>query len=278
MHNPRIQSRPVMRTTRNTRSTTQKRTRSQPATRENFDSRYEYNVNGWGERPTESIFTLQNLATTAWPLEMGPVLVVSIRSARMGNFVQRMGPWMKHMRRFPATDGRLIQPAKWISTRKVLHSMNAGRMGCYDSHVRIWETIANGPHDVVTVLEDDVDFCYNNATQFLSQLQLYFKELKDNEIQWDGLCWGHGPWAFDKNRPINGLAHWRTPGTCQGFFAYTISRKLAQLLVTKCYPYKNVAVDKWFFDDFVPQTGAKILCAEPRLCWVVDVKSDTNVR
>ena len=206
---------------------------------------------------------------------MGPVLVVSIRPERMAKFSQRMGPWMKHMRRFPATDGRLIDRRKWVSTKKVIQSnMTPGRMGCYDSHVRIWETIAQSPHSVVTVLEDDVDWEYSNAKILLSRMAQYFSELKT--IQWDWLAWGHGPWAFGKNHPISNLEHWRKPGTCQGFFAYTLTRSMAQKLLTKCYPYKGPAVDKWFYDNFIHQVSVNVFTAEPRLCWVLPVVSDTD--
>jgi GR25 family glycosyltransferase involved in LPS biosynthesis len=186
-----------------------------------------------------------------------------------------MGPWMKHMRRFPATDGRLIDKRKWALTKKVVNSnMTPGRMGCYDSHVRIWESIARSPHPVVTVLEDDVDWEYSNAKNILNLMAQYFSELKT--IQWDWLAWGHGPWAFGKNHPIPNLNHWRKPGTCQGFFAYTLTRSMAQKLLTKCYPYKGPAVDKWFYDDFIRQVPVNVFTAEPRLCWVVPVKSDTD--
>lgn len=271
-----ISSRPKMTAApknRSRRSQPSTQSRSlKPFTSSGFDSQYEFLTTGWGQSPTVS---LNEGTQLEWPKEMGPVLVISIRPERMAKFSQRMGPWMKHMRRFPATDGRLINPRKWALTKKVVQSkMTPGRMGCYDSHVRIWETIARSPHEVVTVLEDDVDWDYSNAKSLLTHMAQCFSELKT--ISWDWLAWGHGPWAFDKNHPIPNLKHWRKPGTCQGFFAYTLTRSMAQKLLTKCYPYKNQAVDKWFYDEFIHQVPVNVFTVEPRMCWVVSGESDTS--
>ena len=244
---------------------------------QSFSPQHEFSRLGWSDLPKTSIFNRMQDKILDWPSELGPVLVLSIRPERMKQFEHRMGPWMKHMRRFPATDGRLIDPRRWHRERRVVApNMNPGRLGCYDTHVRIWETIAKSPHSVVTVLEDDVDFDYRNAVHILSRFQEDLSEIK--QIEWDFLCWGHGPWAFGKNIEIPGLRKWRRPGTCQGFFAYTIKRSLAQRLVQQCRPYKNSAVDKWFFDDFISRNHVKVLTADPRLCWVVEVASDTNRR
>jgi GR25 family glycosyltransferase involved in LPS biosynthesis len=247
-----------------------------------FSKQYEFSTVGWGEAPTTSILnrtTLSNEPSSLdWPKELGPVLVLSIRPERMKKFEQRMGPWMKHMRRFPATDGRLIDPKRWYRERRVVApNMAPGRLGCYDTHVRIWETIANSQHPIVTVLEDDVDFdYYRNGHQLMSQMKERIEDVK--HVNWEFLAWGHGPWAFGKNTSVPGMKYWKTPGTCQGFFAYTLTRDLARKLVQRCRPYKGPAVDKWFYDDFIKRNHIKALTAEPRLCWVVDVVSDTNTK
>jgi len=235
-----------------------------------FDPSHEFGGSQqWGDVPTGT-------SPTDWPQGMGPVLVISIRPERMNKFAQRMGPWMKHMKRFPATDGRTINTRQWVASRKVLYTkMTPGQMGCYDSHVRIWETIARSPHSVVTVLEDDVDWCTSNVCAKINQS---LEELKRTHVSWDWLCWGHGPWAFDKNSPVQGLSMWRKPGMCQGFFAYTLTRSMAQKLVSQCRPYKGPAVDKWFYDEFVKKNNVNALCIEPRLCWVVSGESDTDIQ
>ena len=239
-----------------------------------FNGEYEFSVKSWGMVPVKSLLSWdESTRDIFWPKEMGPVLVVSIRPERMQNFSKRMGPWMNHMRRFPATDGRQINTKQWVLSGKVLErGMTAGRMGCYDSHVRVWETIASSNHNVVTVLEDDVDWSFESGHETLLRMKKCFSEIK--QVQWDFLSWGHGPWAFGKNQPC-GLENWRKSGTCQGFFAYTITRDFAKQLVKHCKPYKASAVDKWFYDSFVSSQPCSVLCCEPRLCWVVDVVSDT---
>lgn len=238
-----------------------------------FDPSHEFGLSqNWGETPTGT-------SPTDWPQGMGPVLVISIRPERMNKFAQRMGPWMKHMKRFPSTDGRTINIRHWVSSRKVLYSkMSPGRMGCYDSHVRIWETIARSQYPVVTVLEDDVDLDYAQSSQLCSKINQSLQELNCNHVLWDFLCWGHGPWAFGKNIPFQGLSMWRKPGMCQGFFAYTLTRSMAQKLVTQCRPYKGTAVDKWFYDDFIKKNAVTVLSLEPGICWVVTGESDTGVK
>jgi GR25 family glycosyltransferase involved in LPS biosynthesis len=242
-----------------------------------FSKEYEFKHVGWGKMPSTSIFdqTIDN--SREWPKELGPVLVLSIRPERMKNFQTRMGPWMQYMRRFPATDGRLIDPQKWHRERKVVKkNMAPGRLGCYDTHVRIWETIAKSNYDVVTVLEDDVDFDYKNSVQLLTDFKKRFEDIRNTK--WDFLAWGHGPWAFGKNTNIPGLKYWKRPKICQGFFSYTLTRTMAQKLVSQCKPFKNHAVDKWFYDEFIKQNHVNVLTCEPRMCWVVDVISDTNTK
>jgi GR25 family glycosyltransferase involved in LPS biosynthesis len=252
-------------------------TPSATISRDTFDPQYEFNTRGWGEIPTQPL--TEPITHSEWPQELGPVLVISIRQPRMKAFVQRMGPWMKHMRRFPATDGRNINIKQWVSTRKIAsRGMTPGQLGCYDSHVRIWEAIAQSPHPVVTVLEDDVDFHYNKARDLLTTWARCFAELKQHHIKWDWLCWGHGPWAVGKNKPLPPLSLWRHPGTCQGFFAYTLTRDMAKKLLARRYPYRGPAVDKWFYDEFVVRNPVNVLCVEPRMCWVVSGQSDTNFR
>lgn len=256
------------------------RRNNSPIIDRSFSKQYEFSNVGWGEAPTMSIFNRQASSNKPmcldWPKELGPVLVLSIRPERMKRFEQRMGLWMKHMRRFPATDGRLINPKRWHRERRVMSpNMAPGRLGCYDTHVRIWETIAKSQFSVVTVLEDDVDFdYYKNGQQIISQLKERLDDVK--QVNWEFLAWGHGPWAFGKNAYVPGLKYWKTPGTCQGFFAYTLTRELALKLIQQCRPFKGPAVDKWFYDDFIRRNHIKALTVEPRLCWVVDVISDTN--
>ena len=243
-----------------------------------FDPQYEFSRTGWGEAPapTQSICQVNTITQKLWPYELGPVLVLSIRRNRMDGFIQRMGPWMKHMKRFPCTDGRGIQPPDWLKKKKITQSLSPGQIGCYDSHVRIWQTIAAGPHPVVTVLEDDVDFSYLQGDYFYQQVNRGLQELNQKNVSWDFLSWGYGPQAKNKNLNLPNLSFWKKPNICQGFFAYTLTQKTARLLIKNCFPYQGSAVDMWFYGDFLKKNSLQALCLEPPLCFVIDGPSETT--
>jgi GR25 family glycosyltransferase involved in LPS biosynthesis len=242
-----------------------------------FETRYEFEKTGWGEIPTSSILNTSTQDYKLWPRELGPVLVLSIRRNRFDGFVKRMGPWMTHMKRFNCTDGRFINPSEWLRNKQITQMLSAGRIGCYDSHVKIWKTIAQGPHEVVTVFEDDVDFSWGEKSDhFYNCVRNGLKELIEKNVQWDFLSWGYGPQAINKNVPIVELKYWKTPNICQGFFAYTLTRKMANLLIQKCFPYKDSAVDMWFYWNFVKRNPVKVLCLEPPLCFVINGPSETT--
>jgi len=205
-----------------------------------------------------------------------PTYVVSIRGGRMNGFVERMGPWMQYMRRFPCTDGRFIPIRVWRRRKKVGLGLTRGQAGCYDSHVRIWKAIADGPHAVATVMEDDVDLRWNDYAKW-QRVTEAMAELRAKSVKWDLLSWGHGPWAINKNVPVDGLEHWRRPGYCQGFYIYTITQRAAKRLAAWAgRRYKGPAVDKWVFDQMVPSGKIKALTLEPSLTFVIPGPSETG--
>ena len=138
----------------------------------------------------------------------------------------------------------------------------------------MWQSIADSPFDVVTVLEDDVDYSYANARSILNTMAVALKEIE--HVPWDFLSWGYGPQAINKNTKILNLKHWRKPGICQGFFAYTITKSMAKLLLTQCFPYRHMAVDMWFYWDFIKNNSVNVLCLEPRSCYVIPGPSETS--
>lgn len=235
-----------------------------------FDPQHEYTTgvtNLVEENPSSSVIP--------WPLLMRPVYVVSIRRHRMDGFVQRMGPWMRHMKRFPCTDGRFISLAAWRQRGIIprYSGLNRGQLGCYDSHVNIWKAIASGPHLQGTVLEDDVALDYHRAREITDKIQTALKELEETQTPWEFLAWGYGPWANDSHRDI-GLTYWKQPTRCLGFFAYTIKRDLAARLVRQVRQYIQ-AVDVWFYDQVVRGT-IRALVLYPGLCFVVPGPSETT--
>jgi GR25 family glycosyltransferase involved in LPS biosynthesis len=216
------------------------------------------------------------LSKNLLPKELGPILTISIRRGRFDGFLNRMGAWSQHVKRVKCCDGRGIDIQQWIRTKKInRHSLSKGQLGCYESHVRAWQAIANGPHEIVSVFEDDVDISWTRGSYMLKRMYAALKELKEKNIEWDFLSWGYGPQAIGKNIPINQLRHWKKPNICQGFFMYTMKRSLAQKLLTKCFPY-TAAVDMFFYWDFIKKNNVNVLCLEPRLCFVIDGPSETT--
>lgn len=51
---------------------------------------------------------------------------------------------------------------------------------------------------------------------------------------------------------------------------------MANLLIQKCFPYKDSAVDMWFYWNFVKRNPVKVLCLEPPLCFVINGPSETT--
>ena len=207
---------------------------------------------------------------------------MSIRRNRFDAFVQRMGPWMHHMKRFPAVNGKTLDFALLRGSKQLADGLSEGQVGCYKSHENIWKAIAKSNFEQVTVLEDDVDIRYDNRETFLTKLAAGFRELEERQVEWDFLCWGHGGHTVGKNQEIfppnskEPLQYWRDPNqTCQGFFAYTIKKSLAEKLIQKSSIIME-AIDVWFFCDYVPKHNVKVLCFEPRLCFVVDGPSETT--
>ena len=91
--------------------------------------------------------------------------------------------------RFPATDGRALtdselrQNTTWLGR----HLCTRGMIGCYCSHRRIWEMVAES-YDVAMVLEDDVAL----STDFSDRAEAAVKELETavGQGEWDVLMLG----------------------------------------------------------------------------------------
>jgi GR25 family glycosyltransferase involved in LPS biosynthesis len=249
-----------------------------PASRkEIFRPEFEFDHKKW---PTPgSVSILENPKTVIdqkiWPKELGPVMVVSIRGNRMDGFIQRMGVWMKHMSRFQCINGETINPQLWRRQGKATRILTPGQLGCYQSHVGIWAEIAKSPFDTVTVFEDDVNLTQVGSTAFLKAVSKGLGELASKNLKWDFLSWGHGPWALKKNQPIKGLQNWKSAGMCQGFFAYTIKKSLAQKLLQHAYPIQE-AVDMYFYHRFSDRFRPSTYCLFPSAFFVIKGPSETS--
>lgn len=261
--------------------------RAQPAKRpDTFDPAYEFGSNNYvnvnrAQSDAQDIgdgFRKAQDIGDGFPNFLKPVYVISIRRNRMDGFVHRMGKgWMQWMRRFPCVDGRFINRSTMVKQNKLktTRRLSNGQIGCAESHIGVWRAIANGPHEYATVFEDDVAIDHStNGPAILQRMTAAFNELQEKNLQWDFLSWGHGPWALQKNKPIPGLRHWKSPGMCQGFFAYTIKRSLAAYLVRHVYPFE-FAIDIWVY-RLAMANKFKAYCMSPLAFFVINGPSETS--
>ena len=92
-------------------------------------------------------------ATRGWPEAYAspadpawPVLVISL--ARRPQRRERLRSQAGRVTFIDAVDGKALAP---------MPGLTPGELGCFLSHVAIWRRVADGPHDVVMVLEDDAN-------------------------------------------------------------------------------------------------------------------------
>ena len=121
-----------------------------------------------------------------------------------------------------------------------------GEIGCYHSHLAVWNKISNGTDDFALVLEDDVVFHSNfiAALDYAAAHQDKWDFLKLNKIRAKQpiVQWADGEWT------INAYI-----GPATGFGAYLIKRSLAQRLVARLLPIRRPIdheMDRSFFYDF----------------------------
>jgi GR25 family glycosyltransferase involved in LPS biosynthesis len=112
------------------------------------------------------------------------IYVVSIRDDRLKQTLAQIAPWKKFVQPFIATDGRQINLQEWTSQGRIKQdpdrlsiyerkTLSRGEIGCFDSHRRLWQQIAQQPSSssqvYTLILEDDVNlkadwltYCYLN--------------------------------------------------------------------------------------------------------------------
>jgi glycosyl transferase family 25 len=137
--------------------------------------------------------------------------------------------------RFPAIDGR----AEWdrlvadvdlqAFRRNVGREVLPGEIGCYASHLGVWQALIDSPHEVALILEDDVVF----HNDFLPALDLVLATHKD----WDMVKLN----VIRAKHPVRrkGLASYRLNayvGAFTGMGAYLITRRFAAAQMAAMYP------------------------------------------
>ena len=154
--------------------------------------------------------------------------------------------------RFPAIYGKdhidtLIQRADPEAYARNMGSpILPGKMGCYASHIAVWEAFLASGHDIALILEDDVVF----HDDFLSALKLALAA-KDH---WDTLRFNcvraKIPVAQGKVGPYTLNAY---VGPFTGNAAYLLKRETAERLLPNLWPQTRAfdhELNRFFRHDF----------------------------
>ena len=144
--------------------------------------------------------------------------------------------------------------------------MKRGRIGCYDSHVRLWKTIKQTGVPFALVLEDDADIRY--SSQPTSRIQGALKTLQGHH--WDVVLLGH----YNDRRYKPGLGNGLNKATkWQPMHAYLISQTGVQKLLRNAWPIRH-ALDVYVGSQM--GKGLIMYRLDPRLCGQLSYGHDTE--
>ena len=108
-----------------------------------------------------------------------------------------------------------------------------GAIGCYLSHVKLWEALANSNDEMLLILEDDA--ITNNFSAF--QINQFLNEIIENDPDWDVIFLGYTKPSPSPNAdiPITESVYKINEITFQTH-AYLLSKKGALKLLSKAFP------------------------------------------
>jgi GR25 family glycosyltransferase involved in LPS biosynthesis len=221
---------------------------------------YSVDVRMFPYNPVES---KQNLE---WPFELLPMYVISMRPERYNGMIQRMQNWAPLLTLFPATDGRKIDYGVWKHRLNTTDVLTRGRIGCYESHVRVWKCIVDSRLPHALVLEDDANIVYTQDT--IDRLQQMIRELE--HVEWDIVYIGNvqlHPFKRQVSEHLYEMSNW------EGTYTYYINQNCARIFYEYAFPIEK-AVDIYMAELF-QKHNLKALALVPPLNYVVPVDSDT---
>lgn len=174
---------------------------------------------------------------TQSPIDLPAIMVNLDRDARKWNLAsgafQRTG--YTDLSRYSAFDGTKLPftvREQLVGGSAASRQMNAGAIGCWLSHLGVWEIVANSQKDWVLVLEDDA-FPFVGA----SMIEQTFSVLDSSEFAWANLRMAgvHGRSSFDcTQHPISiwdQLKLWDSSRRGVGTDGYLLSPRGAQYLL-----------------------------------------------
>jgi glycosyl transferase family 25 len=182
----------------------------------------------------------------------------------------RMQHWASLIELVPATVGAEINYKFWRSKKRLARNITKGQIGCYESHVRVWQMIVDRNLPSALILEDDANIEYTQTT--VDRLREVLHEL-NTLVDWDVFYVGNiglHPIREKITQHINRPSGW------EGLYTYLITQRGARRLLQAAFPI-SMAVDI-FVGDQAAKGNIQILSMNPPLNFVVPVQSDTDVR
>lgn len=203
-----------------------------------------------------------------------PVYIISLprRNQRLASLLQRMKPSTDyHIRHVYAVNGK-----EFIEGFE--EPLRAGQIGCWLSHITMWEMIAKQSEPYALVLEDDADI------QLPQQMERIQNEIANLPSDWKILLLGGHVVSPDRQLKITDTIV-KPNGTTYHTHAYIIKQSVAQDLARRTQQFKDqhnrrdwkmLPIDDWLSE---PSTGLLdgFYVIQPNLVsFIADSVSDTN--
>ena len=203
-----------------------------------------------------------------------PIYIISLpnRNERLSSLLLRIKPSTEyHIRHVYAVNGKdFVEGFEEV--------LRAGQIGCWMSHITMWEMIGKQSEPYALVLEDDADIKLPNQ---MAEIQNAIDKLPSN---WKILLLGGHVVSPDKQLKLsNNIV--KPNGTTYHTHAYIIKRSVAQDLVKRTQhlkdqhkrtDWKMLPIDNWLSD---PSTGLLdgFYVIQPNMVgFIGDSISDTN--
>jgi hypothetical protein len=206
--------------------------------------------------------------SSEWPSNI-PVYVISINTTRQERFKGRFNYPSKIWK---GTNGKTMDVGK-LKREGILmsSSLTRGEIGCYDSHLRLWETLIREKTPMAIICEDDVNLTgdTNQAKYFNTLLE----EIKPSNFDILFLSW------FRPDGGVRATSHTRHQWCFHQLWAYLVTydglvKVMNDIRVRKMHMPVDVAL--W---DAHSRGVIRNIVAYPPLCLTVGEHSDTqNIR
>lgn len=209
-----------------------------------------------------------------WPASVEASFVITMdqkRPERYAAMQQRLGPWSSHVTKWPAVDGSLLNRRELVIKGELdTHStLKRGEIGCFMSHVSIWQHMVDKGIRRAFIFEDDANIVYSRSAAQCMHSTL--DEADEKHPGWGVLYFGKTN-VLPSQRFGKYLGRRVIP--CFGLYAYVITLEVAQYMLERCWPITE-AIDMLLMRT-LQNDGVPWFFAHPRLCHVVSVVSDTQ--